>query len=64
MRDLQRAEQHYAQVKEDVHVKQLQIEDHKKKYQEMQLRLVDLIMIILHVPVSTARWHSRLDETI
>jgi hypothetical protein len=40
MRDLQRAEQHYAQVKLEVQMKQLQIDDHKKKDQEMQLRSV------------------------
>ena len=38
MRDLQRAEQHLAQVKQDVLTKQLQIEDHRKKDGEMQTR--------------------------
>lgn len=38
MRDLLRAEEHFSQVKEDLRMKQLQIEDHKKKDQEMQIK--------------------------
>jgi hypothetical protein len=44
-RDLQRAEQHYVQVQQDVLIKQLQIDDHKKKDQEMQTRLKDFAQL-------------------
>jgi len=40
LRDLQRAQQHFAQVKQDVQTKQLQIDDHRKKDFEMQTRYV------------------------
>jgi hypothetical protein len=39
-RDLQRAQHHFTQVKQDVQTKQLQIDDHRKKDTEMQTRSV------------------------
>ena len=38
VRDLQKAEQHYRHAREELKTKQMMIEDHKKKDQEMQIK--------------------------
>ena len=44
MRDLHRAKHHFNQVRDEVSTKQIEIEDHRKKDQDMQTRSVRLLI--------------------
>ena len=45
-RDFMRAEMRHGRAIEDLKSKQLQIQDHQKKYQEMQIKLVTNLLSI------------------